>query len=78
MVFDMLGYPINIGDTIAYAPAGRTTTNDHLSTGIVTKIIGNRVKTSKMQISRNSSTVINLKYLIPLDTVKQDNPELFI
>lgn len=78
MVFDMLGYPINIGDTIAYAPAGRITTYDHLSTGIVTKITGNRVKTSKMQISRDSCAVINLKYLIPLDTVKQDNPELFI
>lgn len=78
MLFDKLGYPIKLGDTVVYVPTGRIDSWASVSTGVVKTISGDKLKAGNMVKFRNSKNVINLSYFRPLDEVKQESPELFI
>jgi len=75
--FDKLGYPVEIGDTVIYALGGRS--DYSLSTGKVVDIDNyNKIYIKGLRRHRYCDSVINTKYLTPLDQVPNNNPELFL
>lgn len=75
--FDKFGYPIEIGDTVIFAMGGRS--SYELRTGLVIDIKSKQLVYIKgNKIPRYSDDVVNTKYLMPLDQVRNDNPELFL
>lgn len=74
--FDKLGYPIDIGDTVIFTMGGRG--NYGLRVGLVIDINNREVFIEGNKKSRDCTFVVNTKYLMPLDQVRNDNPELFL
>lgn len=78
MYLDKLGYPIQLGDTIAYIPTGLVSSYSSINIGVVTELANGKLKTSCIQILRACNTVVNITYMQPLEDVKNKNPEFFI
>ena len=74
--FDKLGYPVEIGDTVIFTMGGRGSYS--LRTGLVIDIEGNAIFIEGNKKSRYCTHVVNTKYLIPIDQVRNDQPELFL
>ena len=77
-MYDMFGYPIQLGDTIAYAPTGRIDSWDSVKYGVVKEIKQDKIKVGAMVKFRNPKYCINISYLRPLEEVRNESPELFI
>lgn len=85
-MYDKLGYPVQIGDPVLYVVGGQSDT--FLYKGTVIDIrpskrgplhcLIRKENGRKLQLGRGTNEILSLKYLIPLDTVRETSPELFI
>ena len=78
MAFDSLGYPIKVGDTVAYAPTGRVSAWDSVRTERVLTVENGNIFIKGTRKPRDGESVINISYLRKLEDVKLEEPELFI
>lgn len=87
-MFDLLGYPLAIGDTVIYAVGCQSDTGLYVGTidsfapatyGRNQTALKIRTKADRLLTNtRHPQTVINTKYLTPLTTIQESYPELFI